>query len=106
MGADPLASELTIREDGSTVAIITYGGISGERRQDFRIGPGGLSGLRTLIARARAGLRTTRCCDVRFYIYWLDVSGHGYRLEQHNVPGPAQPLITRLNRILDAHTVR
>lgn len=88
------------------MAIITYGGISGERRQGFRLAGPALRRLRRLIADARPRLRTTRCCDVNYYIYWLDVDGHGYRMEQHNVPGGAQPLINRLNRLLDAHTVR
>jgi hypothetical protein len=49
-------------------------------------------------------MRNGPCCDVRFYVYWIYIGGHAWRLAQGRVPPPLRPLIDTLDSITDAHT--
>ena len=101
VGFDPLSSQLTVYGDGSAVAIITLGGVDGEKKHVFRLTAAQLGRLRALLDRAR--LRSTSCCNVNLYIYWLVGHGHSVRLQQGRIPRSLRPLVDQLNAIADAH---
>lgn len=103
VGADPLASQLTVDKDGRAAAVITLGGVEGEHKQIFTMPPGQLQRLRRLIGGTR--LRNTGCCDARFYIYWVSIGAHSWTLEQREVPRAIRPLMDDLDAITDRHTV-
>jgi hypothetical protein len=103
IGVDPLSSQLVVDTDGSAAATVTLGGVSGQKRDDFTITGPRLHALRGLIARSR--LSDTACCnDPNYYLYWISVGGHTWRLEQRRVPRRARRLIDRLNAITDGHS--
>lgn len=103
IGVDPLASQLVVDTNGSAAATITLGGVGGQKRHDFMLSAPGLHALRTLIAQTR--LLDTPCCnDPGYYLYWVSVAGHTWRLEQRRLPRAARRLIGALNAITDDHT--
>jgi hypothetical protein len=102
VGEDPLASQLIVDTDGSASALITLGGPSGEKKHVFAMAPAQLRRLRRLIVRTH--LHDTWCCDTNYYIYWVTVAGHSWRLQQRRVPPAMRPLINELDAITDAHT--
>jgi hypothetical protein len=102
VGFDPLASDLVVDRDGSSVATITLGGVSGQKRQAFTLAADPLRTLHRLIATTR--LSDTACCDdAGYYLYLISTGGHTWRLEQRRVPRRARRLIDALNATLDAH---
>jgi hypothetical protein len=102
VSADPLASQLIVDTRGRASALITLGGINGEKKHLFALAPAQLKRLRRLITGTR--LRDTTCCDTRYYIYWVTMRGHTWRLQQRRVPPPMRPLIHELDALTDAHT--
>jgi hypothetical protein len=101
VGFDPLSSELTILADGRATAVITLGGRNGEKKQVFTLPPNQLAQVKRTLANAP--LRSTTCCSVNLYIYWLIGRGHSVRLQQGRLPPKLRPLIAELNAIADAH---
>ncbi len=101
VGFDPLSSELTVYASGRAVAVITYGGLNGEKKHLFTLAPAQLRRLRDLVGHAR--LRNTTCCNVNLYIYWIIARSGSARLQQGRIPRRLEPLIRELNAILDAH---
>jgi hypothetical protein len=102
VGGDPTASQLTIDRDGHAAALVTNGGIEGEKKHYFTLAPSRLAQLRRMIARTQ--LRDTSCCDVRYWIYWVSLRGRTYRLAEKQVPASARPLMHILDALIDAHT--
>lgn len=101
VGFDPLSSELTVYADGRAVAIITLGGVDGEKKHVFRLTDEQLRRVRDLLAHAP--LRNTSCCNVNLYIYWLVDHAHSVRLQQGRIPRSVRPLVRELNSIADSH---
>ena len=102
IGFDPLASDLVVDRDGSAVATITLGGVSGQKRHEFTLAADRLRTLRQLVATTR--LTDTACCnDAGYYLYLISAGGHTWRLEQRRVPRRARRLIDALNAIADSH---
>jgi hypothetical protein len=101
VGFDPLSSELTIRSDGHATAVITLGGVDGEKKHVFTLPRTQLAQVKRMLARTR--LRSTSCCNVNLYIYWLIARGQSVRLQQGRLPVRLKPLIAELNAIADAH---
>ena len=101
VGFDPLSSELTIRIDGHATAVITLGGLNGEKKHAFTLARNQLAQVKRMLARAV--LKSTSCCNVNLYIYWLMGHGHSVRLQQGRLPAKLRPLIAELNTIADAH---
>jgi hypothetical protein len=102
VGLDPLASQLTVYASGLGVALITNGGIDGEHRQTFRVGPRIFRALRRAL-RVTA-LHDTVCCDHRYYEYFVSYRGHSWRLAQRRIPPPERGLLRQLNGITNRHT--
>jgi hypothetical protein len=102
VGGDPTASQVTIDRDGHAAALVTDGGIEGEKKHYFTLSPSQLAQLRRTIARTR--LHDTSCCDVRYWIYWVSLRGRTYRLADKQVPASARPLMDTLDALIDAHT--
>lgn len=102
VSADPVASQLIVDVDGRASALVTLGGINGEKKHVFVMDPGQLQRLRRLLTHTR--LRDTTCCDTRYYIYWVTAHGRTWRLQQRRVPPSMRPLIHALDAITDAHT--
>jgi hypothetical protein len=102
VGGDPTASQVTIDRDGHAAALVTVGGIEGEKKHYFTLGPSRLAQLRRTIARTQ--LHNTSCCDVRYWIYWVSLGGRTYRLADKEVPASARPLMDTLDALIDAHT--
>lgn len=102
VSADPLASQLIVDTDGRASALITLGGINGEKKHVFAMAPAQLRRLRRLVTHTR--LRDTTCCDTRYYIYWVTMRGRTWRLQQRRVPASMRPLIHELDAITDSHT--
>ena len=101
VGFDPLSSELTVYADGRAVAIITLGGVDGEKKHVFRLTDEQLRRVSDLLAHAP--LRNTSCCNINLYIYWLVDHAHSVRLQQGRIPRSLRPLVGELNSIADAH---
>jgi hypothetical protein len=103
IGIDPLASELTVHQDGTGVALITFGGVGGQHRRGFRLSRSQYGRLRSLVVSARrTGLRETGCCaDVNHYIYTVILAGRAVRWQQRTVPRADRQLIDLLNQLLD-----
>jgi hypothetical protein len=111
-GVDPLSSYLIVHTNGTAVAVVTNGGIGGgglpssgegEVKHTFALPGPSLQRLRSMIKGTR--LRTTGCCNVGEYLYWVTVGDRVARLQQGAVPRDERPLIARLNAITDAHTL-
>lgn len=105
-GIDPLASELTVHRDGSSVALVTLGGVGGQHRRGFTLSHSQYRRLRGLLdAARRAGLHSTNCCaDVNHYIYTLTLAGRAVRWQQRNVPRADRQLAAFLSQLLDRNT--
>jgi hypothetical protein len=101
-GVDPMASQLTVDADGRAVAVVTLGGLSGEKKHAFVMAPGRLRQLRAILGRTR--LHDTTCCDPRDYVYWITAGSHTWRLQQQSVTPAMRPLVHELDAITDAHT--
>ena len=102
VGADPLASQLTVDTNGLSDAMTTYGGIEGNHEQVFRLLPGQLRRLTRLLRRTH--LRSTSCCSSLSYIYWVTERGRAWQLQQGRVPLNMRPLILTLDGITNVHT--
>ncbi len=102
LGFDPVASQLTVDKDGRAEALITLGGPQGQHKQVFTLPPAELHRLRNLLRGSR--LRNTTCCNPGFYIYWISIAAHSWRLQQRDVPRSARGLIDELDAITDSHT--
>lgn len=105
IGIDPLASELTVHQNGTGVALITFGGVGGQRRRGFMLSRSQYERLRLLVVSARqTGLRETSCCaDVNHYIDTVILAGRAVRWQQRTVPRADRRLIGLLNQLLDQH---
>lgn len=102
VGADPVASQLTVDRDGRASAALTLGGLDGEKKRVFKIPAERLRKLRELIRHTR--LRDTTCCDARQYLYFVSIAGHTWRLQQGRIPPPLRRLVGELNSITNLHT--
>lgn len=96
-----MSSELTIRTDGHATAVITLGGVDGEKKHVFTLPGRQLTQVKSMLAHVR--LASTSCCNVNLYIYWLIAGGQSARLQQGRLPARLRPLIAKLNAIADAH---
>ena len=101
VGFDPLSSELTIRSDGHATAVITLGGVNGEKKHVFTLPGRQLAQVKRMLAQVP--LQSTSCCNVNLYIYWLIARGQSVRLQQGRLPARLRPFIAELNAIADAH---
>lgn len=106
IGLDPLASELTVHRNATGVALMTFGGVGGQRRRGFTLTRSQYRRLRALVESGRrAGLHATGCCThVNHYIYTVMLAGHAVRWEQRGVPRADRQLVGLLNQLLDGHT--
>jgi hypothetical protein len=71
-------------------------------KHTFVLGGAQLRRLQALIRDTRP--RSTTCCNVGLYIYWVTARNHTWRLQQGIVPRSERPLINDLSAITDAHT--
>jgi hypothetical protein len=103
VGFDPLASQLVVDRNGAATATITLGGISGQKRQEFRLTGSRLRRLRHLLVHAH--LRDATCClDAGYYTYLVVTRGHSWEVYQRGLAPGLRPLIRYLNAIMAAHT--
>ncbi len=103
VGADPLASQLTVDTNGLSDAMTTYGGLEGNHEQVFRLRRAQLRRLERLLDATH--LRSTSCCSALSYIYWVIERGRSWQLQQGRVPLNMRPLILTLDGITNVHTV-
>ena len=101
-GWDPEASQLVVDANGAAAALITLGGVDGEKKHIFQMAPAQLLQLRHLLARTR--LRDTWCCSPASWTYWVMTGGRAWRLQQYHVPPAMRALIDDLSAITAAHT--
>jgi hypothetical protein len=101
LGADPLASQLTVYTNGQAVAVITNGGIDGAVVHKFDLATAKFRRLRGLVRHTH--VRDTSCCNVGLYIYWVSARNGSHRLQQGIVPRTSRSLITELNAITDIY---
>lgn len=101
IGADPTGSSLTIDVHGHGTALITLGGLEGEKARRFTLSTAQLEQIRRLVTRAK--LIDTGFGDPNHYTYWVTRSGTAWRMAQKQVPDATRPLIGVLDQLMDTY---